>query len=220
MIHAYDKKLIFKEFGLYEQRIGSNATAAAQGSPRAVVTDVLAYKNAEGVPFIPDGRFEFELIDVDGNVVGTTVNDAVGNVRFTGLTFTEPGVYVFNVRETTQSGDGWTVDENTYPVTVTVIDIGGGELFAYQDYYPIFVNTYTPQTVSATPATHKVVCGRTLSAGQYRFTITDENGQVVGTAQNDANGDIIFPSIEFSEPGTYTYYLEERLLPYSLQLSV
>ena len=108
--------------------------------------------------------------------------------------------------------------------TVTVTDNGDGTLSVTTD--PVsaplftFTNTYTgddnppvPPTPETRPVTGnisatKVLTGRDLKAGEFTFEVL-ENGKVIGTATNAADGSIVFPDIKYTEPGTHTYEVRE-----------
>lgn len=55
----------------------------------------------------------------------------------------------------------------------------------------------------------KELVGGKLEAGMFSFQVLDNQENVVVTAVNDEVGNIIFPQIEFSEPGTYRYTIRE-----------
>lgn len=63
--------------------------------------------------------------------------DSAKTASFEDVTFTEPGTYIFNVKETNQTpaeGSGWTYDGTTKTITVTVTDNGKGALKAEVAY--------------------------------------------------------------------------------------
>jgi len=51
--------------------------------------------------------------------------------------------------------------------------------------------------------------GKTLEADMFSFVVKDENGEVVSTATNNADGTINFGAINYSEAGTYEYTISE-----------
>jgi len=59
----------------------------------------------------------------------------------------------------------------------------------------------------------KIVSGgdAVIVAGQFSFAVYDESGKQVGTATNDAAGDVAFQPIIIKRPGTYTYTMKETM---------
>lgn len=55
----------------------------------------------------------------------------------------------------------------------------------------------------------KELVGGKLETGMFSFQVLDDHENVVVTAANDEDGNIVFPQIEFSEPGTYSYTIRE-----------
>ena len=51
--------------------------------------------------------------------------------------------------------------------------------------------------------------GRELVEGEFTFKLLDENGKVVQTVQNDADGTITFKDVEFEKAGTYKFTVVE-----------
>ena len=148
-----------------------------------------------------------------------TSNDTtdVSAVTFSPVTFTEPGVYRFTVRELTPSGENWTTDSRVYPVIVTVTTDGAGYLVAavsYPEGKPTFVNTYKPiRPVKVCLQSKKVVCGTCLGESTFEFKVFDQCGIIVAKARNDQNGDVNFPALCFNRPGMYTYTIREAVPP-------
>jgi pilin isopeptide linkage protein len=87
--------------------------------------------------------FTFAVFDQNGNEVARATNNACGNIIFPALTFTQPGVFHFTVRELKPSGCCFKMDDRVFPVTVTVTNNGKGQLVAtinYPNGKPVFVN--------------------------------------------------------------------------------
>lgn len=63
-------------------------------------------------------------------------------------------------------------------------------------------------SVSATIKARKVLQGALLQDGQFTFELI-ENNSVIQTAVNDANGDIVFQPIEYTNAGNYQYFIRE-----------
>ncbi len=63
--------------------------------------------------------------------------------------------------------------------------------------------------VTISPTATKNLVGADLKAGQFTFALKDASGNIVGTATNDADGNIVFSGLTFTKVGTYTYTLYE-----------
>lgn len=119
----------------------------------------------------------------------------------------------------TESGSapGVTNDANaTRKVSYTVTDDGAGHLSVVRDGDDgaafTFTNTYgvTPTDSSVTDQvkTVKRLTGRDLAAGEFTFELL-EDGVVVASGTNDANGTVTLSPIRYEAPGTHTYTLRE-----------
>ena len=119
----------------------------------------------------------------------------------------------------TESGSapGVTNDANaTRKVSYTVTDDGAGHLSVVRDGDDgaafTFTNTYgvTPADSSVTDQvkTVKRLTGRDLAAGEFTFELL-EDGAVVASGTNDANGNVTLSPIRYEAPGTHTYTLRE-----------
>ena len=74
-----------------------------------------------------------------------TTREIVGIIEFSPITFMEPGVYSYEIRELTPSSACWETDARVFRVIVTVIQNAHGELEAtaeYPDGYPEFRNVF------------------------------------------------------------------------------
>lgn len=119
----------------------------------------------------------------------------------------------------TESGSapGVTNDTNaTRKVSYTVSDDGAGHLSVVREGDDgaafTFTNTYgvAPTDSSATDQvkTVKRLTGRDLAAGEFTFELL-EDGVVVATGTNDANGNVTLSPVRYEAPGTHTYTLRE-----------
>jgi pilin isopeptide linkage protein len=166
-------------------------------------------KTSFGAPLNND-EFSFGLYDADGRLAAVGFNDADGNIRFPTFFGSTPGDALYTMKELTLNGNGWTTDERSYPVHVAISDDGSGQMVAavtYPEGTPTFLNYYN-SPASQSIVAHKTIQGWNFAEKQFDFTLKDENGQVVKTVQN-AGGVIDFGQIEYTEPGTYTYTIEE-----------
>ena len=119
----------------------------------------------------------------------------------------------------TESGSapGVTNDANaTRKVSYTVTDDGAGHLSVVREGDGgaafTFTNTYsvTPTDSSVTDQvkTVKRLTGRDLAAGEFTFELL-EDGVVVASGTNDANGNVTLSPIRYETLGTHTYMLRE-----------
>ena len=160
------------------------------------------------------GEFQFQLKDDQGKVVATASNDAAGNVTFPRMAFGEAGTYTYEVSEVVGSAAGVIYDAGVRKVTIKVADDGKGSLVAETsvDGDTTFTNTYKAESVSYSVSqdvkVSKTLTGRNLRAGEFEFELV-ENGKVVATAHNDAEGKVNFDALEYDEAGTHTYVVRE-----------
>lgn len=165
------------------------------------------------------GEFTFSLTGEDGTVL-TATNDADGAVVFEPIVFTAPGTYEYVLAEVRGDAGGVGYDTAAYRLTATVTDNGDGTMsvaWARADAEAgsetediAFANTYEPAATSVTLGATKTLEGRALEEGEFSFTLSDAQGTVLQTVTNDANGQIAFEPITFSEPGTYDYVITEQ----------
>ena len=57
----------------------------------------------------------------------------------------------------------------------------------------------------------KLLVGKELAICKYEFELK-EGDKVIGTATNAADGKVVFPSITYTEAGTHTYTVAEKLV--------
>lgn len=159
------------------------------------------------------GEFEFVLLDAEGKTVRTAKNDANGSVTFGAIEYSAPGAYTYTIAEVGGNAGGVAYDGSRHEVKVTVTDNGAGGLSADVEYVdaPTFVNTYKAQPVDVGIVAKKVLNGTNLTKGQFTFvlkgTVNDEPVEL--TATNDAEGNVVFPNLEFASAGTYTFTVSE-----------
>lgn len=153
---------------------------------RRADTALMAKKVLEGRPNpLTEGEFSFVLAPVDGGQPLVSSNDAEGNVRFSDLTFDEPGVYRYTLREVHEApqANGVTFDDAVYDVVVHVTEAASGELVPAVSVFkdgkpvegvPVFTNRYD-STVDYSALgglkITKVLNGRDMTDGQFAFTV-------------------------------------------------
>ncbi len=203
------------------ERVGSESAAAftftntytVQPNTSSVTDQVAVTKTLTGRD-LAAGEFEFQLLE-GTKVVATGTNDVSGNVTLSPITYTKPGAYNYTLCEVGGGSQkaGVQYDGSTFAVTTTVTDNGNGTLSVTHkvdnDANAVgFTNSYTPAATSVTLGASKVLDGKSLEADEFTFVLTDEGGEQV-TATNDANGMVVFPAIDYKEPGTYQYTIAE-----------
>lgn len=183
------------------------------------------------------GKFTFTVTGEEGAPMpanASVTNDAKGKVDFGKITFTlddlnkalgekpEKREHTFTYT-VTESGEvaGVTNDaETSRTVSFTVTDDGEGTLRVSRkpdgDAAFTFTNTYsvTPVEKSVTDqiTATKVLDGRGLKAGEFRFELVEgegEDAKVVATGTNNAEGKITMNAVKYDKPGKHTYTLRE-----------
>lgn len=234
----------------------------------AVVSDLSVRKAVEGAPNDEDFTFtatfnadesaeraeqvEGGVAGIEANVSAATLTATVSedftaeqlgedNAKTASLgtvTFTEPGIYVFDVKETnTAAGLGWTYDKDTEPIIVTVTDDGTGQLEASTAFgtegdtnSPLFVNSYATQPTTVDGETKlagsKTLTGRDALAGEtFAFELIpdeatkeaiDAGNLVLGATTAEVSGledgepvAFHFGDITVKVAGTYDFTVQE-----------
>ena len=172
---------------------------------------VKASKKLAGATLAAD-QFTFELVDQNGKVVGTAKNKADGTVEFPAVNFDAAGNYNFKIREKNEGAAGYTYDATEFDVAVAVTDNGKGQLEAKATYAKeaAFSNTYKAAAASVVVKASKKLAGATLAADQFTFELVDQNGKVVGTAKNKADGSVEFEAVSFDAAGDYKFKIREK----------
>ena len=167
-------------------------------------------------------EFTFLLKDQAGTLIDTKTNGENGDILFNPVSFNEAGTFTYTIVEQKPATpeSAITYDETVHTVTVTVTKDENGQLNADVQYdgkkdTPTFTNTYTPPT-PPTPSekqitTSKILEGRDLQGGEFSFNLLDENGTVLQTKQNAADGTVTFDAIAYTEAmiGTHKYTIKE-----------
>lgn len=182
-------------------------------------------KVLEGREWTKEDKFEFGLTSENGAPMpkSTTAVATQGNkaIDFGEITYTEPGTYVYKVSEKNagQTIDGITYSGNVAEITVTVTPNKKGELSADVQVTSgeiEFKNTYAANSVDSSVTDKikvtKVLTGRDLKAGEFSFELREglgEDAKVIETVKNDANGNVTFKAIKYTEIGQHIYTLHE-----------
>ena len=187
-----------------------------------------------GIRKLQAGAFNFALYE-NGNPVQTVSNlipssDTTAPFEFK-LHYDTVGVHNYTVKEVIPSGvdadnklDGVKYDGSEYDVTVTVTDNGKGSLVAAVDYVDgsvEFENSYTVSAAKVTLYGKKELKGDDIAkyTGEkafafelYNAKLVDdciEQGTLIETAKNNADGSVTFKELSFSAIGGYRYVIRE-----------
>ena len=182
-------------------------------------------KVLEGRDWTDEDKFEFGLTSEDNAPMprSTTAFATKGHadISFGEIAYDKPGTYVYKVSEkhAGTTVDGIAYSKNVAEFTVTVTPNAKGKLEA-----PVkktsgeveFKNTYTanPAESSVTDqiTVTKVLTGHKLQDNEFSFELVEGEGEdasVVETVKNDANGNVAFSAIKYTEIGQHIYTLRE-----------
>ena len=163
---------------------------------------------------------EAEVDEADADKVATdadaSADESNDESKPTAPTAPRSHTFTYTVTES-GSALGVTNDANvTRKVSYTVTDDGAGHLRVVREGGDgaafTFTNTYsvapTDSVVTDQVKTVKRLTGRDLAAGEFTFELL-ENGVVVASGTNDANGTVTLGPIHYEAPGTHTYTLRE-----------
>ena len=167
-------------------------------------------KKLEGKALEKDA-FSFQLLDDKGNVLQTVKNDENGKVKFEAIKYKEAGTFKYTIKEVNDNKPGYTYDANVLKATVTVEDVLGEKLASvkFEDSKKEFTNSYAATEAKLQLEAKKVLNGKAIEAGQFEFELK-ENGTVLHTVSNDANGKIQFPELTFIKEETRTFTITEK----------
>ena len=117
-----------------------------------------------------------------------------------------PKKYTYTVTEVvgSEAGIGYNTGSTTsYDVTATVSivdnDPDNGKLqVSFNPSEKVdFVNTYRAEGEDTPPTAMKRLKGRTITEGEFNFSIKDKSGHEIYIVQNDANGVITYPTFKY-----------------------
>jgi pilin isopeptide linkage protein len=197
-----------------EKAIFENAYSVTPNNS-SVTDQITATKVLDGRNLKAD-EFSFELVE-DGEVVVTGANDADGKITMGKITYTAAGKHTYILREAKGAeGNGITYDSTTYTIVTTVTDDGNGKLTVKHELQGAneakFNNSYKPNpdesSVTDQITAKKVLTGRDLKEGEFSFELV-EDGEVVATGTNAADGTITMGAVKYDKPGKHTYTLRE-----------
>ena len=218
--YTYDSKTITATVEVTDNGNGTLSTNVTY-SPNSTFNNVYS---AEGTAVIEltkqldgrtleEGQFNFVARDLLGRTVATATNDAQGRVRFEiNYDETDTGIHMYRISEVNDRAPGYTYDRNTITVTVMATDNGRGTINTNVIYgfNRTFNNTYRAEG-TAQISVSKELQGLELQPDQFSFMLKDEDGNIIETVTNDANGQVTFSEITYNqyEVGTYKYTISE-----------
>ena len=166
-------------------------------------------KKLEGKTLEADA-FTFQLIAPDGTIKEAK-NDSEGKVKFPAVKFSNEGTFKYQIKEVNDNKPGYTYDDSVLEAEVTVANVYGQKIASvkYKDSKKEFTNTYAAKEAKLQLEAKKVLNGKAIEAGQFEFELK-ENGTVLHTVSNDANGKIQFPKLTFTKEETRTFTITEK----------
>jgi len=195
----------------------SNSAAVFVNDFTADGEEVLHAKKIINGGTLKENQFTFELKDSSGTVIDTKKNDAAGNVTFKKLEYSQADIdkeFTYTISEKNEGKTGFTYDGTEYKAVVRVSLKADGTLDVSKKYYDAkgteveeaavtFKNTYAAKGTVELKANKKLI-GRDAGAGQFTFSLYDENGDLVGKASNAAAaagsaGEAVFQTITYEE---------------------
>ena len=183
------------------------------------VTDQIAATKVLTGRDMAEGEFSFELVEGEGKdakVIATGKNAADGKITMSPIEYTKAGKHKYTLREVKGNAGGITYSDAKYTIETTITDNGDGTLSATHVLKDVkvaeFKNSYnvTPKSSSVTDliTADKVLDGRDLKAGDFRFELVEGNN-VVATGTNNADGKIVMDPVTHTAAGEHIYILRE-----------
>ena len=165
-----------------------------------------------------DGAFTFELAAEDGTTLQTKSNVGT-DIIFDEIEYDQEGVYTYQIAEVHVDNEDIFCDHSVYSATVTVTAPEDNGAFETSVEYAlvgtraraneaVFYN-YTRKAGKLHISATKTLDGNIPDDQQFTFELRDENNDLVQTVKNDANGDIIFDTLEFSDVGVSHFTIHE-----------
>nr|WP_076780160.1 FctA domain-containing protein [Lachnoclostridium phocaeense] len=201
-------------------------TASASWTPvaskiltgRDITNGEFSFAVLEGTEVVSTGSVPAGTAGQKTEIIFKPISYGVGDV----------GTHTYTVKETTENGNGVTVDKSEYEVIVTVSDNRDGSLGIAADYPAdgiTFSNSYQAKETSYKPAVTKTVTGQKMPAGgqEFTFTLSQISGQNYDGVTMPANATLklkaestgvqvsgTFEAITFAKAGSYQFKIEEE----------
>lgn len=176
-----------------------------------------------------DGEFKFDLYETDSTFdtkdlkpEKTAVNKGKNGSFSFDLSFSKVGTFFYAIKEDSSAKlGGITYDTSEYHVKVVVID-NGGVLEAETTVTDAsgkaadvsFKNMYAPSPAKLNINGVKILKGRTLGDGEFRFGLYESDSsfskeKAIGEAVNSKTGTFSFNDITYDKEGTFYYIVRE-----------
>ncbi len=225
--NALSAKLVYEEDGAEVQIILNEFTPTS--------AELKVRKDLQGREWRDGDNFRFLLKAVDGAPMpdGAENGELILTVKddlehsFGLISYVKAGTYKYILTEIDDGLPGVTYDSSEHTVTVTVSkDEETNALSAEVDAEMtviVFANPYDSECELVLEA-EKELENKDLEEGQFGFILKDEDGNVLQTKSNDADGKVVFDAIAFTEEdflqddGTYAesitrIYTVEEVIP-------
>lgn len=215
--------------------LGNNGKISFNVTPATVDTKASfgLTKVLEGREWTNEDEFEFGLTSENGAPMPAATTAIVHKadldqgkaaIDFGTIEYAEPGTYVYKVSEKHAGTtiDGIAYSGNVAEITVTVTPDKKGELSAAvkvawsEPEVTEFKNVYAADPVESSVTDEikvaKSLTGRDLKDGEFSFELREikgEDSELIETVKNDANGNVVFSAIKYTEAGEHTYTLSE-----------
>lgn len=214
--------------GNYQISVEFNNVYHAEGTSAYidVVKDINDLVNS---PLDSKAGFQFGLYDGNKLVSSSDLTDTTGEARLTiNYTKDDIGKHTYTLKEIVPKNPvaGMTYTKAEYVVVINVTDNGDGTTSAVVESIkdasgqivtgsPVFTNVYKPEnvTINLENRVEKVIEGRDLVAGEFKFAIKDVvANKVVAEGTNNEAGYVTFDGgnkLTFDKVGTYRYDVYE-----------
>lgn len=163
----------------------------------------LSLQDAEGNAVI--GKYEYVITNVENSQVVDTGRMGNGDTVLLGH------LQQLLISDIPQ-GAHYEVSEGIVPgFSLTFTSAITGVISASESKSATFVNTYAARGQAAFKG-KKLLEGREITRSQFRFIVEDEAGNVLQSVANDAEGNILFADLVFTQADdgqTFTYYVSE-----------
>ena len=180
-------------------------------TPAATQAQFKFTKKLEGKELTKDA-FTFELLE-NGNIIQTKKNAADGTIQFDAIEYNAVGEHTYTVREVAGTDKNIDYDDMNAVVTVNVTKNASTGILTANVTMPADTefNNYVVAPVVTRFDFTKKLAGRKLKAGEFSFVLKDQDGKVIETVKNDAEGNVTFTELSYDNTkiGTHSYSVEE-----------